>query len=674
MKFNEIRIFLNSRNYAVTITFLTFLFIIYAFLFLSHPALPHDMVSGWWGWWDQSQYIKSAKALSRIDLSPAEHWYFPGYALLGAVFYKSMPVHAFFFVDAICLLVTALCFIRISRHFGVGTVAASAVFAFSTAFNGVIIEQFVVPWSTTPSCAIIYIILTLFLNRTADALKFFLTGLLASIVLIIRPTDVISTAPVFIFLAANAAIGLLRSRRNRAGYPRDGVLPATLAFLIAGGLTGLFGVALAYYAIYGWAVSPYLAISQDIGFIFPALPIKLYVLFIDPTAVYGQGTAILKAYPWIFLSLIGIVCCLLERSRLAIVAACVLVHIFFYACYADLQPTNIWHFGLIHYLKWTFPLLGLFAWLAVKNVLSGRQTVSAAVAAAGLIGLLSVRIQLERVDAVAGTASPSGFQATFADMGAIAAIDVPMSGGFPRGLDDWPVSLDANGKSLRRYAEFLSAPQVFGLRIILPRPVNAATVAGAFDPSGAMSPTGKPPIGRRYDIGFGWPCWLPPYGCTAPDADWAFELHDGERIDFRKGGNSTRYAVNGWSGQEDWGTWTDGFKASLKLPIAAAGLSAGWGLELTIEANAFGNPKHPRQTVRVIVNDEDMGELSWEVADGPQTLALKIPRRTAVKRNTVAVVLDLGDATSPEALGVSKDPRKLGLGVRGMMLKTVPMP
>ena len=35
--------------------------------------------------------------------------------------------------------------------------------------------------------------------------------------------------------------------------------------------------------------------SQDIGFIFSALPIKLYVLFIDPTAIYGQGTAILKA-------------------------------------------------------------------------------------------------------------------------------------------------------------------------------------------------------------------------------------------------------------------------------------------------------------------------------------------------------------------------------------------
>lgn len=533
-----------------------------------------------------------------------------------------------------------------------------------------------IPWTTTPSCAIIYVILTLFLNRSANAPKFLLMGLLASAVLIIRPTDVISTAPVFVFLAANAAIGLYRSRQSRAGNRPDNaaedVSPATLAYLIAGGLAGLSCIVLIYYAIYGWAASPYLALSQDIGFIFSALPIKLYVLFIDPTAIYGLGTGILKAYPWMFLSLIGIVCCLLERSRLSIVAVCILAHTFFYACYADLLPTNLWHFKLIHYLKWIFPLLGLFAWLTVKNILSGRRIGSTAIAATGLILLLSVHVDLVRVDAVASTSSPSSFQASFADMGGLAAIDVPMTGGSLNIMHVWPVSLDADGKSLRRYAEFLSAPQVFGLRIILTRPVHAATIKGTFDPSGAMTPTGKPPIGQRYSVGLGWPCWLPPYGCPAPNGAWAFELRDGEQVDFRQGGNSTRFDLKGWSGQESWGTWTEGSKASLMLPIAP--LPAGRDLELTIEASAFGTPKHPHQTVRVIVNDEDMGKLSLKAADGPQTVTVKIPRRTAAKQYPVAVVLDLIDATSPEALGVSHDPRMLGLGVRGMMLKTVPAP
>jgi hypothetical protein len=212
------------------------------------------------------------------------------------------------------------------------------------------------------------------------------------------------------------------------------------------------------------------------------------------------------------------------------------------------------------------------------------------------------------------------------------------------------------------------------MRIILTRPVHAATITATFDPSGEMAPTGKPPIGRRFSVDFGWPCWLPPYGCAAPDAAWAFELRDGEQVDFRQGGNSTHFDLKGWSGQENWGTWTEGSKASLKLPFAVAALPAGQDVQLTIEASAFGSPKHPRQTVRVIVNDEDMGDFSFQAADGPQTLAVKIPRRTAVKQYPIAIVLDLDDATSPEALGLSQDPRMLGLGVRGMMLKTVPAP
>src|SRR5688500_14810299 len=105
MFLDKLKYFLNAKQSTITLSFLIFLFLMYVPLYLTHPALPHDAVSGCWGWWDQSQYIKSAKALSQLDLSPAEHWYFPGYALLAAVFYKFMPVHAFFVVNAICLII-----------------------------------------------------------------------------------------------------------------------------------------------------------------------------------------------------------------------------------------------------------------------------------------------------------------------------------------------------------------------------------------------------------------------------------------------------------------------------------------------------------------------------------------------------------------------------------------
>ena len=342
-----------------------------------------------------------------------------------------MPVHAFFFADAVCLLVTALCFIRISRHFAVRTVAASAVFAFSTVFNGVIIEQFVIPWSTTPSCATIYIILTLFLNRTANSLKFFLTGLLASVVLIIRPTDVISTAPIFIFLAANAAIDLFGAPATAAipmvfsGHPclpdrgrPDRTFRASF-WSIMRSMAGPFPL-----------ISP---ISQDIGFIFSALPIKLYVLFIDPTALYGQGTAILKA--------LSLDIPVADRDRLLPAGKVASFHS------RRLRPVPYLLLCLLcglaadQYLALqTYPLSEMDIPSSRPFCLGGGEERPvrppdhvAAAAAAGLFCLLSVRIDLERVDAVAGAASPAGFQASFADMGEIAAIDIPMTGGASTG-------------------------------------------------------------------------------------------------------------------------------------------------------------------------------------------------------------------------------------------------
>ena len=56
-------------------------------LYWTYPAVPfHDPTRGWEGWWDQSQYLKSARALAAFDLSAPMHWYPIGYSLLVAPF------------------------------------------------------------------------------------------------------------------------------------------------------------------------------------------------------------------------------------------------------------------------------------------------------------------------------------------------------------------------------------------------------------------------------------------------------------------------------------------------------------------------------------------------------------------------------------------------------------
>ena len=40
-------------------------------------------------------------------------------------------------------------------------------------------------------------------------------------------------------------------------------------------------------------------------------------------------------------------------------------------------------------------------------------------------------------------------------------------------------------------------------------------------------------------------------------------------IDFKKGGNASMFTLGDWSGAEDWGTWTDGAHAKLKVKVGS---------------------------------------------------------------------------------------------------------
>ena len=45
----------------------------------------------WHGYWDQSQYVRSAVAFAEGNLAASEHWYALGYPLLGVPFLRLFP-------------------------------------------------------------------------------------------------------------------------------------------------------------------------------------------------------------------------------------------------------------------------------------------------------------------------------------------------------------------------------------------------------------------------------------------------------------------------------------------------------------------------------------------------------------------------------------------------------
>ena len=85
--------------------------VIYSLAYLGHAVLPGNSKypEGWWGWWDQGQYLKCAASLAHGTLTSDTYWYPLGYPMIGALFYRFTPQHAFFLPDLILVLgITAL--------------------------------------------------------------------------------------------------------------------------------------------------------------------------------------------------------------------------------------------------------------------------------------------------------------------------------------------------------------------------------------------------------------------------------------------------------------------------------------------------------------------------------------------------------------------------------------
>jgi hypothetical protein len=127
----------------------------------------------------------------------------------------------------------------------------------------------------------------------------------------------------------------------------------------------------------------------------------------------------------------------------------------------------------------------------------------------------------------------------------------------------------------------------------------------------------------------------------------------------------SRQLVKGWGAPEAWGTWSEGQDAELVLRLPPQAKS------VVIDALAFVMP--PTHAQRVIVRLNGVEVLSARLTTF-QGNSLEIPlnetlRQTLLKDDTVRLQLHLPDATSPRSLGVSDDPRVMGLGIKSLTVR-----
>lgn len=235
-----------------------------------------------------------------------------------------------------------------------------------------------------------------------------LLGLLCVLLAAMRSTDVLAALPFCVHLAWRD-IGSTR----RSGGPWRPVV-ARGGFLVGTGVLAAVAFVELYLAIYGWNRSEYIAHSARFGLHSSMIPFRFYTLFIDPVGFYGDGKGIIERWPMVAIGLIALAYCVVFVRRFWAFPAAALGPTGIYLSYPDFLPENVWRYNVIHYLKWTFPVMALCAVVAGHD-LWRRRTVSRFAFPIAL-GLASVLIRYNAV-ALPASSERDGADALSMDLG-----------------------------------------------------------------------------------------------------------------------------------------------------------------------------------------------------------------------------------------------------------------
>ena len=123
------------------------------------------------------------------------------------------------------------------------------------------------------------------------------------------------------------------------------------------------------------------------------------------------------------------------------------------------------------------------------------------------------------------------------------------------------------------------------------------------------------------------------------------------------------FMLDGWSGQEAEGRWTEDGSATIGFPVEPPER----GLRLELDAAAFA--AHGRASpVPVAVDGETVA--GRQPGAALQTRSVAVPARLIRADGAVRVTLAISDPVSPAEAAVGADSRKLGLFVGALRLRT----
>jgi len=336
----------------------------YLWAYQIHPVRPGaDPIYplGWWGWWDQGQYLKCTVSLARGSLTPDTYWYPLGYPAIGALFYRFMPpLHAFLLPDLILVVAIALLFYRIARKLISPVEALLLLVVFALCYRGTLSISLVEPWNTIPTHFLAYAIILLVGLREPIRRNILLATLCVGCAYLCRPPDALCVGLV-------VAVAILRlpgwGQKIRTGLVSFFIL---LVFVAA--------VLLINRSVFGSWRTPYENVSANIGFGSYPWGQKMFSLAVDGEPVFRTNdSALLLHFPWLMLLPPGLVYFIRRyKGRAVAVLASVVATCVIYFAYNDFWPGNVFLYHLIHYLLWTLPVLALITYVGLKEAWKDR--------------------------------------------------------------------------------------------------------------------------------------------------------------------------------------------------------------------------------------------------------------------------------------------------------------
>jgi hypothetical protein len=361
-------IFFQRRHVAL----LFLLAAMYLMFYLAHPALPGNSATyplGWWGWFDQGEYLKAAKAISESNFESSNYFYPPLYSLLGAAFIGINPMHAYAVLNMALFLLYAHYFVSMAeRYVGWWWAVFILLLTFISPKN-TILDVWVEPWTSTLVSAIFaFLFFDVDRHSKCDSKisnpRLMLWGILGGAVFLTRPADAVVISPLFTYVV----LQIWRQAPQSQKYHKSiGFRFQNTALLIFSGLSVSVLFVVFNFSIHDSLGGRYFAMAETNGFHFADIFEKLVSLFLDAGAIYNsENDAIFSRLKWLALSVPAAIYGLVKGgATIRVIIACISVQLLIYAPFADLLPTGVWLFHNIHYFKWFIPYSGflIFLWL-----------------------------------------------------------------------------------------------------------------------------------------------------------------------------------------------------------------------------------------------------------------------------------------------------------------------